>query len=129
VKLDDLKTLLNFTISKDGKKLPCYKNEDTAKEINCFLLFYTGDDDAYKIGHHTAGGYYSVGVQIAARHNDYDKSRDLAYTALEYINVHSKNNTDGYFTSNIAPPVFVGLDDRTGGYIWAINTKIKGAYK
>jgi hypothetical protein len=124
--IDTLKTLINNNIGErdgnTGTKYNVYVNETNKSPRNGIYLFYTNDNSYVST---SRASYYNNSVQVAVKHNDYDKARTSAYNCLEYIRSNEKNSTGVYFIPNTTP-IFLGLDDN-GSYIWAFDLMIKGA--
>ena len=123
--IDTLKTTLNYKISDGRRKLQVYLNDENSQAKNCIMLFYDNDNVVLARSRSEIGGYYSIGIQVVIRHNDYDTARATAFTALEYINANSKPST-GYLIPDELPPIYLGIDERTGGYTWGFLVKGKG---
>lgn len=122
MKIDDLKTLLNFKISDGRNKIPVYINESRKSPINIIVLFYNNDNDYVS---ETKAAYYSNGIQIVCRHNDYNKARSMSYDIVEYIRANRKTISGAYWMPEL-PPYFTGVDELTGGYTWSAEIKMKG---
>jgi len=123
--IDKLKTLLNFKISDGSKKLRVFINENSKTKVNCIILFYDNDTDILALAKHSEGGYFSNGIQIVCKHNDYEKARNIAYNVLKYISSNRKPYQGVYFIPD-SPPKYSGIDESTGGYTFSLNIKIKG---
>jgi hypothetical protein len=124
--IDTLKTLINHKIGyKDGNtgtKFNVYVNETNKSPQNAIFLFYTNDNQYVST---SRAPYYQNSVQIAVKHNDYDKARIGAYNCLEYIKAREKTTSGVYFIVSTTP-IYLGIDDM-GSHVWAIDIMIKGA--
>ncbi len=124
--IDNLKTLLNFKINDGTKNIKVFVNETNKTKTNAIFLFYDNDNDILQIAKHTTGGYYTNGIQVTCRHNDYEKARVVAYNALEYISANRKTLQGVYYIPD-TPPSYTGIDELSGSYTFSFNIKMKGA--
>jgi hypothetical protein len=128
--IDRIQKILNYNVSITNKankneKLPCYSNPEQMTGKNCIMLFYLNESDILQLGRTTPVGVYRTRIQVAARHNNYDLSRQAIYKAMEYLSANrSTASTFADFIGSFAPQ-YDGLDD-TGGYVWSFETFIKG---
>ena len=121
--IDNLKNLINHKISDGRKKMTVVVNDKNETSTNVIILFYNNEVDFVST---SKAPYYEIGIQVACRHNDYDKARLLAYNALEYINVRRKTLNGVYYIPETVPE-YAGEDEQTGGYYWVFNVFMKGA--
>ncbi len=124
--IDTIKDLLNNQFSDGRIKLPARANPTKDYPLKGILLFYTNDDidnSIIALGQKTQIGLYSQGVQIAILHTDYNKSRDIAFQVLEYINV---NNPVGIVMTPEGSPTYSGINSERGQHIYIINYLMKG---
>lgn len=120
-----LRNLLQSQISAgNNKKFSVFVNEKEPSGQNAIHLFYTGDTDWVSEITKKAP-YYRTNVQVAIRHNDFDKARNGAFTALEFINANRKASNANYFIPDTTP-ISNGQDDRTQGYWFTFTVNIKG---
>jgi hypothetical protein len=120
-----LRDLLQGNISDGTRGLGVNVNEKQPSGQNAIHLYYTEDNDWVSEIQKKAN-YYRHNVQVAVRHNDYDKARNASFTALEYINENRKTLTGVYFMPDTTP-IFAGIDERTNGYWFTFTINIKGA--
>ena len=123
--IQKLQSLLDNVINVDGKKVRAKAEPEQMAESNMFQLFYDGEDENIKVGKHTDAGFYSIGIQVTARHNNYEKSRRMAYSALQYIKRNRLTQSDISFRIGESAPSFLGKDD-TGANVWGFNIKALG---
>lgn len=119
--IDKLKSILHTAISDGKTRLPCREGAKVNEAINSIFLYYTNDN---AFTGNTRAAYYSVGIQVAVRHNDYDKARAVALLANQKL----KSNPDaktGLYIFTVSPPEYKGVD-AMGGYIFGFDTRCKG---
>lgn len=123
--IDKIKLLLNSRFSDGTKKLTCYVNETNVTELSCIRLFYNGDSSRVSETQSNAP-YYANGVQVATRHSDYNKSREISFNVLEYINTNRKTEA-GYWwiPKPQSVPLYAGIDS-VGGHVWTFDITLKG---
>ncbi len=126
--IDKLKTLIHNQFSDGQKKIPVYVNETNNTNINAIFLFFNPDvtNNLLAIGKHNQFTYIVDNVEVVCRHNDYTRSRELAFKAIKYISVSSKNYQGLYIVPQNTPPQYSGLDEVTGGYMWTFQVNLKG---
>jgi len=121
--MDSLKNLLNNQFSDGRKKIPVMINEEPwIADAAAIRLFYTGSS-AYTT--ETLAPYYNTTIQVAVRHNLFDKARDIAYQCIERINSNRKDTSTVYFQP-VNAPIYLGEDDQQGGYVWGFEVNLKG---
>ncbi len=125
--IDNLKSLLNQTINVGGKKLRAVIEPSQDDNSNQIMLFNTGINSNLKIGKHSQIGAYVQGVQIALRHTDYNKARDGAFSALQFLNTVRDSIAGVFYDTRNASPAYKGIDE-SGGHIWAYEIDMKGAF-
>lgn len=121
--IDKLKTLFQSKFSDGKSKISIYVNEQNVTEMNCIRIFYTGNTDWVSKTQHNSP-YYKIELQITSRHIDYNKSRDICFDVLEYINANRKTEA-GYYWIPTNTPTYLGVDNN-GGYVYGFNLEIKG---
>ena len=121
--IDRVKTLLTGKISDGTSKMSVYVDDANVTEMNCIRIFYNGQGGLVSQTQSNAA-YYKTGLQIAARHNDNVKARDMAFKILQYINANIKTEA-GYWWIPDSVPLFSGVDS-TGGYVWTFDIFTKG---
>ncbi len=119
--IDDIKTILHNAVSDGKYRLPCKANQTTIEPVNGIFLYYTNENT---FTGNTRAPYYSVGVQVAIRHNDYDKARSVALLANQKLKANP-GQTTGTYISVVSPPEYKGVDN-AGGYIFGFDTQCKG---
>jgi len=119
--IDNLKTLIDYQVSDGKKKIPCYVNDDGKTPINCIRLFYMFGTSFVST---SKAPYYNDRIQVACRHNDYDRGRTLAYDILERINTNRKTYSGVYYIPDTVPD-YAGID-KSGGYVWTFEILMKG---
>jgi hypothetical protein len=122
--IEILKDLMDGKISDRTSKMSVYINENEPSESNCILLFYMPGSSFTS---QTKAPYYTLEIQIAVRHGDYDTARTMAFTALEYINSNRHKSSGVYFIPSASVPRYLGEDKSVGGYIWGFEIMSKGA--
>jgi hypothetical protein len=120
-----LRDLIHLKITDGSRKLPVYVNEGQPSGQNAIHLFYTEDNDWVSEITKKAP-YYRHQIQVSIRHNDYNKARSTAFTALEYINANRKTLTGLYFMPDTTP-IYAGQDAGNEGYWFTFNINSKGA--
>lgn len=121
--IDNLKTLLVGKISDNKSKLSVYVNDQNVTELNSIRLFYNGTSSWVSVTQ-TNAPYYSNGVQVAVRHENYDRARSCAYKTLEYINANRKTMS-GYYWIPQNVPLYAGIDS-IGGHVFTFDINTKG---
>jgi hypothetical protein len=124
--IDTVKDLLNNRFSDGRVKLPSKANPKKDYPLKGILLFYSNDDidnSIIALGKKTQIGLYSQGVQIAILHTDYNKSRDIAFQVLEYLNA---NMPTGIVLRPQSSPTYAGIQDQRGQHIFIIEYLMKG---
>ena len=121
--IDNLKSRIHHKVLAGRYKLPCYINDKNITEQNAIILFYTNDNDFVST---SKAPYYRTGVQVCIRHNDYNTARNAAHSVLEYINADRKTIAGVYWIPETTP-IYLGLDEQTGGYIFGFDVNMKGA--
>lgn len=119
--IDDIKTILHNAVSDGQYRLPCKRGNTNIEPINGIFLYYTNNNNFTGT---SRAGYYAVGVQVAVRHNDYDKARAVCLLANQKL----KSNPDaiaGTYINVVSPPEYKGVD-AMGGYIFGFDTQAKG---
>jgi hypothetical protein len=126
--IDELKTTLDNKVNMGKYKAPCFVEDENVRENDGIFLFYTGNNDTYKIGRFSQQGYFTQEVQIAVRHIDYDTARSTAFKAIKYLSLTENRNdyTNGLHFIPGAPPRYLGTDERTGAYWWGFEINVKG---
>ena len=119
--IDNLKLMLNHRFSDGRSKITCYANEKNKSEMRGIILYYNGQGG---FNTQTRASYYTNGVQVAVRLNDYNSARTVAYSILEYINSNRKAYSTVYFDPDSVPE-YLGESDK-GGYVWAFNLMLRG---
>jgi len=124
--IDNLKSLINHNIGERsgnaGTKMNVYINDKNVTQQNAIFLYYTNENDWVST---SKAPYYKTSLQVAVRHNNYDKSRQIAYNCLEYIRNNEKVIAGVYYVPD-SVPVYSGIDE-TGGYLFTFNVNLKGA--
>lgn len=123
--VDKLKTILHSRFSDGQKKISCYVNDTNVTESNVIRLFYNGT--AGRVSQtQSNSAYYANGIQIATRHNDYNKAREISYQILEYINANRKTESGYWWIPDAqSVPLYAGIDS-VGGHVWTFDITIKG---
>ena len=124
--IDTITALLNNQFSDGRNKLPAKANPTKDYPLRGILLYYSNDiidNTVVALGQKTQIGLYSQGVQIAILHTDYNKSRDIAFQVMEYLNV---NSPTGIVMIPQESPTYAGINDERGQYVYVINYLMKG---
>jgi hypothetical protein len=121
--IDYVKELMTGKFSDGTSKLSVYIDDTNVTEMNCIRLFYNGQGGLVSLTQSNAE-YYKTGIQIAVRHNDNLKSRDLSFKIRQYINANRKTKA-GYWWIPDSVPLFAGVDS-IGGYVWTFDIFTKG---
>ena len=122
--IDDVKNLLSSQIGDGKTRLSCVVNSNRSRAKNVMMLFYAGvSAPPIALSAHSRIGYYTQEIQFAVRHQDYDKSRDIAFQALTLLGANRRNNYVSLFFDE--SPIYSGMDS-TGGHVWSFNFKMRG---
>ena len=125
--IDKIKTMLHSRFSDGTKKISCYVNDTNVTEMNAIRLFYNGQSGRVSQTQSNSP-YYANGVQVATRHSDYDKARQISYNILEFINTNRKTEAGYYWIPDAqSVPLYAGVD-KTGGHVWTFEIKSKGGF-
>lgn len=123
--IDKLKTLLHSRFSDGQKKISCYVNDTNVTELNVIRLFYNGISGRVSQTQSNSA-YYANGIQVATRHSDYNKSREISYQILEYINANRKTEASYWWIPDPqSVPLYAGIDS-IGGHVWTFEITVKG---
>jgi hypothetical protein len=121
--INTVKTILSGQIGDGRTRLSCVVNSNNAKAKNVIFLFYV-DSQPLAIGQKVRVGYYNQEIECAVRHTNYDKSREIAFQALELLGVNRRNINVSLFLEDSSPN-YKGIDN-TSGHVWSFNFKIRG---
>ena len=109
----------------DGRlKIPAVSNPVQNITQSSFMLFYTNVNTVLAAGTTVEDGFYSTTVQLACRHDTYDKARSLSFNAFEYLNAN-KRTLAGVWWIPGEPPTFLGVDGQAGN-VWAFEVRMVG---
>ena len=119
-----VKNLLSSQIGDGKTRLSCVVNSNRSRAKNVMMLFYAGSAaPPIALGTFTQLGYYTQDIQFAARHQDYDKSREIAFQALKLLGANRRTSQVTLFFDET--PNYQGID-ATGGYVWSFIFKMRG---
>ena len=124
--LDTITALLHNRFSDGRKQLPAKANPTKDYPTKGILLWYQNDETDNSIialGRTSQIGLYSQGVEIATLHTDYNKSREIAFQVLEFLNA---NMPVGIVMTPQGSPTYAGIQDNRGTHIFKIEYQMKG---
>jgi hypothetical protein len=123
-----IRDLLNNYFSDGRFKIPCVinpnNNQYTQRSIFLFERQNIINNIPFALGKTKTLGLYRKFIQVAIAHPEYDKSYELAYKVLEYINTCM---IQGMVIVPEGIPLYAGIDKQKAQHIHVIDYTIKGA--
>ena len=122
--IDKLNALLTNRFSDKRSKIPSEVQPKENLQQNSFMLFYNNENTTLAAGIRTEDAFYSTGVQIAVKHTDFDKARDLCFKAHKFLHANKRTEA-GVWWIPLDTPIFLGRDTK-GSNVFAFNINMSG---